>query len=145
MKSRTLLPKRWVSLLLVSGVILAGFICWPEPPLSSDEALLVGDWRHTSATRPFGTFSADRRFVSSNGQFVGEWTIEDGVFTLTSRQTFEAPGWSVSEAVYSIRRIQSEKQVHEITFSKDGQSCTLVRNRGFPTEKSFQLLRHQAD
>jgi hypothetical protein len=94
-------------------------------PLSQLETQLVGEWsaNPTDATR---TFSPDRTFSTSNGQFVGRWRVDDGRLTLTYWQPYKLPHeFNFAAVKHSIRRTRKETLWWNIEFADDRQRHSL--------------------
>jgi hypothetical protein len=104
-----------------------------QPSLTPLEARLVGEWYH-SQPEDTRTFFPNRRFSTSNGQFVGVWRITEDRLTFTYWQTFELPHeYSLAAVAHAIRRTRQETCSWEIAFSEDGQQHILsVPGEGRP-------------
>jgi len=93
--------------------------------LSPLETRLVGEWS-ANPTETTRSFSPDRTFSTSNGQFVGVWRINNGRLTITYWQSFELPHeCSFAAVAHSIRRTRKETVSWNITFAEDGRQHIL--------------------
>jgi hypothetical protein len=109
------------------AILLAPFLFVQNPPpLSSDEAKLVGEWINDKGTAVI--YSRDRRLATSNGQFAGEWNIENGRLSATYWQPIELPDdFSISAIGRFIRRARwTDSILYEISFDDDGRSHRMM-------------------
>ena len=134
MKPEQRFPRAWSAIVVgLSAVVVGSFfllLTWlilsdNPSPLSPLETQLVGEWS-ANPSETERSFSPDRTFSTSNGQFVGVWRINDGRLTLTYWQTFAPPHeFSLAAVQHSIRRTRKETISWDLTFAEDGQQHLL--------------------
>lgn len=127
-------------------LLLAHFIFSDIPsPLSPLETRLVGEWS-ANPPGPIRSFSPDRKFSTSNGQFVGVWRIDDGRLTLTYWQTFELPHeYNFAAVAHSIKRTRKETWSWDFTLAEDGQQLILIVPVSEDSPDGLWLWRRMSD
>lgn len=125
--------RRRVLLVCLAGLLLAVCAyCFTGErlrPLTPQEQRLVGSW--DDETPGFlRDFYADRTFTTSNGQFAGRWSIDEGMLKITYWQTFEPPRslslTSLELSLTSLQRsFEEETYSWRIEFEKNDQQLTI--------------------
>jgi hypothetical protein len=136
-------PHAWHAIVLGLLLLLLVLLVFSDnrSPLSPLETRLVGEWsaNPSDPSELIRTYSSDRTFSTSNGQFVGVWRIKDGRVTLTYWQPFELPHeYNYAAVKHSIRRTRKETVSWKITFAEDDKQHFLnVPGEGRPDGQWF--------